>query len=75
VILDDIYIDDRSINPYINDVSYFGLFYDKDADTDTTAIIDTDQYIPNKIRNNKFHKIRRCDATSVIKTGSSCRWF
>jgi capsule biosynthesis phosphatase len=63
----DIYIDDRAINPYINDVSYFGLFYDKETDTDKT--IDTDQHIPNKIRNNKFNKIRRCDATSVIKTG------
>lgn len=63
----DIYIDDRAINPYINDVSYFGLFYDKETDTNTT--IDTDQHIPNKIRNNKFNKIRRCDTTSVIKTG------
>ena len=65
----DIYIDDRAINPYINDVSYFGLFYDKETDTDTNETIDTDQYIPNKIRNNKFNKIRRCDTTSVIKTG------
>ena len=60
----DIYIDDRAINPYINDISYFGLFYDKEADADAT-----DQFIPNKIRNNKYNKIRRCDATSVIKTG------
>jgi capsule biosynthesis phosphatase len=65
----DIYIDDRAINPYINDVSYFGLFYDKETDTDTNETIDTDQYIPNKIRNNKFNKIRRCDVSSVIKTG------
>jgi capsule biosynthesis phosphatase len=62
----DIYIDDRAINPYINDLSYFGLFYDKE-DAEANAV--TDQFIPNKIRNNKYNKIRRCDDTSVIKTG------
>ena len=64
----DIYIDDRAINPYINDLSYFGLFYDKEANAEADAET-TDQFIPNKIRNNKYNKIRRCDATSVIKTG------
>lgn len=64
----DIYIDDRAINPYINDLSYFGLFYDKEANAVANAKA-TEQFIPNKIRNNKYNKIRRCDATSVIKTG------
>ena len=52
----DIYIDDRAINPYINDISYFGLFYD------------TDNFIPNKIKNNKYNKIKKCD-DYIIKTG------
>jgi capsule biosynthesis phosphatase len=52
----DIYIDDRAINPYINDISYFGLFYD------------TDQFISNKIKNNKYNKIKKCDEY-IIKTG------
>ena len=39
----DIYIDDRAINPYINDISYFGLSYD----------IAATKFIPNKIKNNK----------------------
>jgi capsule biosynthesis phosphatase len=52
----DIYIDDRAINPYINDISYFGLFYD------------TDKFISNKIKNNKYNKIKKCDEY-VIKTG------
>jgi len=67
----DIYIDDRAINPYINDLSYFGLFYDKDvADVaDDTANATAHQYIPNKIRNNKYNKIRRCDDAYIVKTG------
>lgn len=52
----DIYIDDRAINPYINDISYFGLFYD------------TENFIPNKIKNNKYNKIKKCD-DYIIKTG------
>ena len=52
----DIYIDDRAINPYINDISYFGLFYD------------TDKFISNKIKNNKYNKIKKCDEY-IIKTG------
>ena len=52
----DIYIDDRAINPYINDISFFGIFYD------------TEEYIPNKIENNKYNKIKKKD-NYVIKTG------
>ena len=45
----DIYIDDRAINPYINNISYFGLFYKND------------DFIPNKIENNKYNKIEKYD--------------
>jgi capsule biosynthesis phosphatase len=55
----DIYIDDRAINPYINDISYFGLFYD---------ISNASQFIPNKIKNNKYNQIKRC-GEHIIKTG------
>jgi capsule biosynthesis phosphatase len=55
----DIYIDDRAINPYINDISYFGLFHDTN---------NAQQFIPNKINNNKYNKIRRCDEY-IVKTG------
>lgn len=65
----DIYIDDRAINPYINDLSYFGLFYDKDIADKDTANATVHQYIPNKIRNNKYNKIRRCDDAYIVKTG------
>jgi capsule biosynthesis phosphatase len=43
----DIYIDDRAINPYITDISYFGLMFDKS------------DYIPNKLDNNKYNTITR----------------
>ena len=52
----DIYIDDRAINPYINDVSYFGLFYN------------VEKFIPNKIKNNKYNNIIKSDEY-VVKTG------
>lgn len=55
----DIYIDDRAINPYINEISYFGLFHDTN---------NAQQFIPNKINNNKYNKIRRCDEY-IVKTG------
>ena len=45
----DIYIDDRAINPYYNDISFFGFFDDKN------------DYIINKIPNNKYNKIRKKD--------------
>lgn len=53
----DIYIDDRAINPYINDISYFGLFYDTDT-----------KFIPNKIKNNRYNNIKKCNEY-IIKTG------
>jgi len=66
----DIYIDDRAINPYINDLSYFGLFYDTEvADAADAADTVVHQYIPNKIRNNKYNKIRRIDDAYIVKTG------
>jgi len=52
----DIYIDDRAINPYINDISFFGIF--KDAC----------EFIPNKINNNKYNSIKRVGNT-IIKNG------
>jgi len=45
----DIYIDDRSINPYINDISYFGIFHKSCT------------FIPNKIQPNKYNNITRVD--------------
>lgn len=54
----DIYIDDRAINPYINDISYFGLSYD----------IAATKFIPNKIKNNKYNDIKKCEEY-IIKTG------
>lgn len=56
----DIYIDDRAINPFINDISYFGLSYD--------TCNDVSQFIPNKIKNNKYNHIRRC-GEYIVKTG------
>lgn len=52
----DIYIDDKSLNPYINNVSYFGLFYKND------------EFIPNKISNNKYNQIKKID-NCIVKTG------
>jgi capsule biosynthesis phosphatase len=52
----DIYIDDRAINPYLTDISYFGLMFDKS------------DYIPNKLENNKYNSITRHD-NKIIKTG------
>lgn len=52
----DIYIDDRALNPYFNDINMFGLFnYD-------------DHYIQNKIENNKYNKIEKIDNV-IIKKG------
>lgn len=58
----DIYIDDRAINPFINDLSYFGLYYDTNSGSGAS------QFIPNKIKNNKYNKIKRCDEY-IVKTG------
>ena len=43
----DIYIDDRAMNPYYNDVSLFGFFGQ------------TQEYIPNKIENNRYNRIEK----------------
>ena len=52
----DIYIDDKSLNPYINDISYFGIE------------MDSDEFIHNKIDNNKFNCIKKYD-NIIKKTG------
>jgi len=52
----DIYIDDRAINPYINDISYFGIFNDKS------------DYIHNKVNNNKYNTIKKIQ-NIIKKTG------
>ena len=45
----DIYIDDRALNPYYNDISLFGYFgHNK-------------EFIPNKIDNNKYNKIEKTE--------------
>jgi hypothetical protein len=49
----DIYIDDKALNPYINDISYFGID------------MDSDEFIHNKVDNNKFNRIKKCD--NIIK--------
>jgi len=52
----DIYIDDHAINPYINEISYFGIFKD------------SSEFIPNKINNNKYNSIKRI-SNNIIKDG------
>lgn len=52
----DIYIDDKAINPYINTLSYFGLFYKNE------------EFIPNKIENNKYNHITKID-DCILKKG------
>ncbi len=52
----DIYIDDRALNPYYNDSSLFGLFYN------------TSEYIQNKIEANKYNKIVKKN-NQIFKTG------
>ena len=52
----DIYIDDRAINPYINDISYFGLFKEKT------------EFIHNKVDNNKYNIITKIN-NIIKKTG------
>lgn len=54
----DIYIDDRALNPYYNDPSFFGLFYK------------TTEFILNKIETNKYNKIEKKD-NIILKTGPS----
>ena len=52
----DIYIDDRAINPYINDISYFGIFNEKET------------FIHNKLLNNIYNNIIKKEE-NIIKTG------
>jgi capsule biosynthesis phosphatase len=52
----DIYIDDKAINPYVNDISYFGFMFEKS------------EYIPNKLDNNKYNTIIR-RGNEIIKSG------
>ncbi len=52
----DIYIDDRAINPYFNDISSFGFFGKKE------------NYIHNKIKNNKYNAVKKYD-NYILKTG------
>lgn len=52
----DIYIDDKAINPYVNNLSYFGFF------------TNYEQYLPNKIDTNKYNNIKFID-NKIIKTG------
>ena len=52
----DIYIDDRALNPYINNISTFGIFIDKK------------EFIHNKITNNKYNNIIKQD-NIIIKEG------
>jgi len=55
--LADIYIDDRSINPYINNISYFGIFNISNGD-----------FINNKVKNNKYNFIEKKNDI-VVKKG------
>jgi capsule biosynthesis phosphatase len=52
----DIYIDDRAINPYYNDVSLFGFFGQ------------SQEYIPNKIENNRYNHIEK-HGNEIYKVG------
>ena len=56
----DIYIDDRAINPYLNNINFFGLFTEKNEE----------QIIYNKINPNKYNSIERYD-NIIYKTGPS----
>jgi capsule biosynthesis phosphatase len=52
----DIYIDDRALNPYYNSSSLFGLF------------IEQEDFITNKIENNKYNRITKKD-DYIVKLG------
>jgi len=52
----DIYIDDKAMNPYMNDISYYGI--------QTENV----EFIHNKVSNNKFNLIKKQDKL-VKKTG------
>jgi len=52
----DIYIDDLSINPYHQSLSYFGFFMKEE------------EFLPNKINNNKYNYIEKKNQI-ITKTG------
>jgi capsule biosynthesis phosphatase len=52
----DIYIDDKGLNPYINNISYFGFFNPNE------------DFLPNKIDTNKYNSIMFID-NKIFKTG------
>jgi capsule biosynthesis phosphatase len=52
----DIYIDDKSLNPYVNSISYFGFFET------------VEDFLPNRIDTNKYNSIR-FENNRIIKTG------
>jgi capsule biosynthesis phosphatase len=54
----DIYIDDRALNPYINNISHYGFFFGEE------------DFLHNKIDNNKYNIISLVD-NRIIKTGPS----
>jgi hypothetical protein len=55
----DIYIDDRALNPYYNDISLFGFFGR------------SQEFIPNKIENNKYNRIEKFE-NIIKKVGPTC---
>ncbi len=55
----DIYIDDRAINPYLNNMSAAGMF---DYEFDKSQVI-------NKLPNNKFNSIELNDRGYIVKSG------
>ena len=52
----DIYIDDKALNPYVNNISYFGID------------IEENEYLHNKVENNKFNTITKQN-NSIKKSG------
>lgn len=52
----DIYIDDKSINPFLHNISYFGFFNN------------TEEFLPNKTETNKNNSISFIN-NNIIKTG------
>jgi capsule biosynthesis phosphatase len=56
--LADIYIDDRSINPYINSISHFGI------------LDENNEFINNKVNNNKYNTIHK-NNDIITKTGKT----
>lgn len=55
----DIYIDDRAINPYINNMSAMGIFNNVNAE----------EHIINKLPTNKYNDVFLLKSGTIIKTG------